>query len=248
MGRPGRPGGPPRPRGRLHDGRCGGAGQPGGRPGSGRGAKRNPAGDRWGSGAGWWGIPAMTDFRAKGTIMGPAGLTAVFGMGTGGAPPVWSPGKRPAGGLGHAGRGSGPVVRHTASGAVVAGIISAVDPSKLGIVAGWQGLITRSRPPRRRVGVVKSLGCWDWSAAAVARRARPAHRPGRLPGAFAALEAAGNLVSKRASRLDAFSAYPIPTWLPGDAPSGTAGTPAVGPPQSSRTRGDPPQVSYTHGR
>jgi len=30
---------------------------------------------------------------------------------------------------------------------------------------------------------------------------------------------------KRASRLDAFSAYPFPTWLPGDAPSGTAGTP-----------------------
>ena len=27
--------------------------------------------------------------------MGPAGLTAVFGMGTGVAPPVWSPGKRP---------------------------------------------------------------------------------------------------------------------------------------------------------
>ncbi len=33
----------------------------------------------------------MTDFRARGTIMGPAGLTAVFGMGTGGAPPVSSP-------------------------------------------------------------------------------------------------------------------------------------------------------------
>jgi hypothetical protein len=36
----------------------------------------------------------VTDFRAvwDGTIMGPAGLTAVFGMGTGVAPPVWSPG------------------------------------------------------------------------------------------------------------------------------------------------------------
>ena len=30
--------------------------------------------------------------------MGPAGLTAVFGMGTGVAPPVWSPENRPAGG------------------------------------------------------------------------------------------------------------------------------------------------------
>jgi hypothetical protein len=39
----------------------------------------------------------MTDFRAKGTIMGRAGLTAVFGMGTGVTPPVWSPEKWPAG-------------------------------------------------------------------------------------------------------------------------------------------------------
>ena len=59
---------------------------------------------------------------------------------------------------------------------------------------------------------------------------------------------AGNLVLKRASRLDAFSAYPFPTWLPGDALSRTAGTPEVGPPQSSRTRGDPSQVSCAHGR
>jgi hypothetical protein len=43
-------------------------------------------------------IPAMTDFRARGTIMGLAGLTAVFGMGTGVTPPVWSPEKRPVGG------------------------------------------------------------------------------------------------------------------------------------------------------
>ena len=33
----------------------------------------------------------MTDFRARGTIIGLAGLTAVFGMGTGGTPPVSSP-------------------------------------------------------------------------------------------------------------------------------------------------------------
>jgi hypothetical protein len=39
----------------------------------------------------------MTDFRAISTIMGLAGLTAVFGMGTGVAPPVWSPGTRSAG-------------------------------------------------------------------------------------------------------------------------------------------------------
>ena len=43
------------------------------------------------AGGGWLEDPAMTDFRAKGTIMGPAGLTAVFGMGTGVTPPVSSP-------------------------------------------------------------------------------------------------------------------------------------------------------------
>src|SRR4051794_25358772 len=43
-------------------------------------------------------IPAMTDFRAKGTIMGRAGLTAVFGMGRGGPPPVSSPEIHPRGG------------------------------------------------------------------------------------------------------------------------------------------------------
>jgi len=32
----------------------------------------------------------------------------------------------------------------------------------------------------------QAVGCWDWSAAAVARRTLPAHRPGRLPGAFVA--------------------------------------------------------------
>ena len=40
--------------------------------------------------------------------MGPAGLTAVFGMGTGVTPPVWSPEMRPAGG--QARRRVGPAV------------------------------------------------------------------------------------------------------------------------------------------
>ena len=86
------------------------------------------------------------------------------------------------------------------------------------------------------------------SAAAVTRRALPARSPGRLPGAFTALVAVGDLVLKRASRLVAFSAYPFPTWLPGDALSRTAGTPEVSPSQSSRTRDGPSQVSHTHGR
>ena len=46
--------------------------------------------------AGLYGIkkfPAVTYSRAFGTTMGPGCLTAVFGMGTGVATWVWSPGK-----------------------------------------------------------------------------------------------------------------------------------------------------------
>jgi len=58
----------------------------------------------------------------------------------------------------------------------------------------------------------------------------------------------GDLVWERASRLDAFSAYPNRTWLPSHAPGGTTGTPAVRPSRSSRTRDGPPQISCTRGR
>ncbi len=177
--------------------------------------------------------------------MGPAGLTAVFGMGTGGTPPVWSPERRPAGGQARRtriteGRSRSrryPRLVQQRRGGSLPGVVRSTGPPD-----------APGRPRGRgteRGG--QALGCWDGSAAAVARRALPAHRPGRLPGAFAA-RAAGNLVWEGASRLDAVSADPVPTWLPGGAPSGTAGTPAVGPPQSSRTRGDAPQVSSAHGR
>jgi len=48
--------------------------------------------------SGWGEDPGDDRLSRLSTIMGPAGLTAVFGMGTGVAPPVWSPGRRPAGG------------------------------------------------------------------------------------------------------------------------------------------------------
>ena len=221
----------------------------------------------------------MTDFRTRGTIMGPTGLTAVFGMGTGVAPPVWSPETRPA--CGQARRpsaGNRGVSGHAGTGLPGPGAGRRKGSSREGrgrvprVPRSWRPGRIRTAPPGCRHGVQtretshfwspppagrrprraagrggQAIGCWDWSAAAVARRALPAHRPGRLPGAFIAC-ANGNLVLKRASRLDAFSAYPFPTWLPGGALSRTAGTPEVGPPQSSRTRGDPSQVSCAHGR
>ena len=61
-------------------------------------------------------------------------------------------------------------------------------------------------------------------------------------------EPQGSPVSGLASRLDAFSAYPYRTWLPGNAPSGTTRTPEVRPSQSSRTKERLLQGSCTHRR
>src|SRR3979411_2809040 len=57
----------------------------------------------------------------------------------------------------------------------------------------------------------------------------------------------GNLILESASHLDAFSAYPNRTWLPGTATGVTTGTLAVRSTRSSRTRVNPPQVSCAHG-
>ena len=56
----------------------------------------------------------------------------------------------------------------------------------------------------------------------------------------------GYLILRGASRLDAFSVYPFPTWLPGHAPGGTTGTPVVSPTRSSRTKVSSSQISYAH--
>ena len=58
----------------------------------------------------------------------------------------------------------------------------------------------------------------------------------------------GSPISEGVSHLDAFSAYPFPTWLPGGAVGTTAGTPAVGPTRSSRTKVGAPQTSHARNR
>ena len=51
------------------------------------------------------------------------------------------------------------------------------------------------------------------------------------------------LILRGASRLDAFSVYPVRTWLPGREPSGSTGAPAVRPSRSSRTKDSSSQIS-----
>ena len=58
----------------------------------------------------------------------------------------------------------------------------------------------------------------------------------------------GGLILEGASRLDAFSAYPVRTWLPSCATGVTTGAPSVRPPRSSRTRGSSPRTSCAHDR
>ena len=54
----------------------------------------------------------------------------------------------------------------------------------------------------------------------------------------------GYLILRGASRLDAFSVYPVPAWLLCYAFGNTTDPPAASPPRSSRTKGSSSQISY----
>ena len=56
--------------------------------------------------------------------------------------------------------------------------------------------------------------------------------------------AMGYLILRGASRLDAFSVYPVQTWLPCHGLGKPTGTPAVCPSRSSRTKDSSSQISY----
>ena len=56
----------------------------------------------------------------------------------------------------------------------------------------------------------------------------------------------GSLILEGASRLDAFSVYPVPAWLPCRGLGRPTGTPAAGPSRSSRTKDSSSQISCAH--
>jgi len=58
----------------------------------------------------------------------------------------------------------------------------------------------------------------------------------------------GDLILERASRLYAFSGYHNRTSLPSRALGRTTGTQEVRSSRSSRTKDNPPQISYAHSR
>ncbi len=81
---------------------------------------------------------------------------------------------------------------------------------------------------------------------ALPRVHRHAYPRGGLPRTLRSLKDSGALILGGASRLDAFSGYPVRTWLPGDALGRTTGTPEVRPFRSSRTRNSSFQITYAH--
>ena len=56
----------------------------------------------------------------------------------------------------------------------------------------------------------------------------------------------GYLILRGASRLDAFSVYPVRTWLLGRRLGSLTDAPAVRPSRSSRTKDSSSQISYAH--
>ena len=56
----------------------------------------------------------------------------------------------------------------------------------------------------------------------------------------------GYLILREASRLDAFSVYPVPTWLLGYEIGISTDSPEVSPSRSSRTKDSSSQISYAH--
>ena len=108
------------------------------------------------------------------------------------------------------------------------GLVLRAVPSCEGAALGWDGssigrLVTLGCV-RCRTSTCVLLTCWSGTA----------------------LE--GDLVWRGVSCLDAFSSYPVRTWLPSCATGVTTGAPEVRPSRSSRTRDRSSQVSNTHGR
>ena len=167
-------------------------------------------------------------------------LTAVFGMGTGVSPPPVARTK---------GIGSG---RHIRGMARCSRLQRPCRPR-----TGPSGAAFRRPPccppaPSQFFGGIAGGRRPDLTAyqkrygERLAALAHPPCQAGVLPAAFRDLRP-GRLISGGAWRLDAFSAYPFATWLPGGADGSTTGTPEVARPRSSRTRGRARQPSCACG-
>jgi hypothetical protein len=203
-------------------------------------------------GLGAWQCPTFAWGSTLSSARG--GFTSEVGMGSGGARPPWPPGGSFAAApcLPRAGPPAGACL---AARAVVwdAHALSAQALSRPGRSSRAAVFCEAARPraPSRAAWVLHGKA----SRAISTRQLQPLPAFHTAPinlvvfqGPSGDSRSQGGLISGGASRLDAFSGYPVRTWLPGNATGVTTGTPAVRPPRSSRTRGSFPQASNAHGR
>jgi hypothetical protein len=105
----------------------------------------------------------------------------------------------------------------------------------------WSSAAERTRTPRRRIPSPRpiSTGRLNTSPCVHLRPIYLVVFQGPYP-----VVPVGDLISRTASRLDAFSAYPFRRSLTSRAPGGTTGTRELRPSRSSRTGDSSSQVSY----
>jgi hypothetical protein len=195
---------------------------------------------------------ALLSHRGSPAVPSPKrGLTSVFGMGTGVAPALWRVGK-PGWDLSFDGVGCPhPVLVNFARPRLAVCTAEAGACDALGQSNSVEGsprhrVRTRSPwgmvKPHGRLVPVSSTHCCASTSGLSTSSSRTALQGTRSEDR----NSRGDLILGWASHLDAFSGYPIGTWLPGGAPGGTTGTPEVPPSRSSRTRDSSPQISYAH--
>ena len=95
----------------------------------------------------------------------------------------------------------------------------------------------------KELHLIKSSTYQYQSAECVTTLTLLTYSPCRLQGVLISV---GNLISRGASCLDAFSSYPFHIQLPSYATGVTTGTPLICPSRSSRTKDSSSQISYAH--
>ncbi len=159
------------------------------------------------------------------------GLTSLFGMGRGGTPVLWPPECLCA----HApGRGRAYGVKRSGRKQEPDGLDTRGETRRL--KATVLSFLGDCAP--ERFGLLVPLGC---------ARCRACTCGLSTSSSVTALYC-GDLISRGASCLDAFSTYPGRGRLPGGAAGATTGTPVPRPTRSSRTSVGASQISYAHNR
>src|SRR6185295_17056900 len=163
-------------------------------------------------------------------------LTAEFGMGSGSGPPLLPPGRLRTG------------IESRSSAAATSSVTAPIMAFGQAGRSHLQGALAKSHQAPKPLGIEdERRSSSHEQLVPVSSTHRCAYTPG-LSTWWSSTALKGELVSRWVSRLDAFSDYPVRTWLPCYAAGATTGPLEVRPSRSSRTKDRSSQFSYTYGR